>query len=222
MEVRTTARDEVSEFYETISYPAPLVSLDEHRKLYANPERKRVHFHLLWPTDRPAPNRQILIAGCGTSQAARYALREPDARVTAIDISEMSLDLTRRLQQKHGLHNLELRMLPINDVHQLGQTFDQIVCTGVLHHLADPDLGLQSLRNVLNPEGAMQIMVYARYGRTGIEMMQSYCRLLGISTDHHELHELRAALDSLLSDIPLMHLFRKGTLFMEGHGLPAS
>ncbi len=49
--------------------------------------------------------------------------------------------------------------------------FDQIVCTGVLHHLPDPDIGLQSLRGVLAPNGAMHLMVYATYGRAGIYMI---------------------------------------------------
>ncbi len=177
---------EVRDFYERMPYPAPLASLDEHRELYSNPDRRRALFHRMWPTERPRANQEILVAGCGTSQAAKYALREPDARITAIDISETSLDHTRKLQQKYGLDNLELHQLSILDVRELRQTFDQIVCTGVLHHLADPDLGLQSLRNVLKPEGAMQIMVYASYGRTGIYMMQAYCRMLGITPSNQE------------------------------------
>ena len=36
-------------------------------------------------------NLEILVAGCGTSQAARYALREPALQIVAIDISETSL-----------------------------------------------------------------------------------------------------------------------------------
>ena len=135
----------------------------------------------MWPTERLRPARQILVAGCGTSQAARCALREPDARVTAIDISETSLQHTRELKDRYRLDNLELRQLSILDVQELGQNFDQIVCTGVLHHFADPDLGLQALRKVLTTRGAMQVMVYASYGRTGIYMIQAYCRLLGIT-----------------------------------------
>jgi 2-polyprenyl-3-methyl-5-hydroxy-6-metoxy-1,4-benzoquinol methylase len=50
----------------------------------------------------------------------------------------------------------------------------------VLHHLADPDAGLRALRSVLKPEGAIDLMVYARYGRTGISMLQDYCL-------HHDL-----------------------------------
>src|SRR5271154_7486109 len=91
VEQETSAAESVRDFYEKMPYPAPLRSLDKYRDLYSNPERRRALFHLLWPTERLCENREILIAGCGTSQAAKYALREPNARVTAIDISETSL-----------------------------------------------------------------------------------------------------------------------------------
>jgi fructoselysine-6-P-deglycase FrlB-like protein len=90
-ESRAIGSKEVHDFYERMPYPAPLTSLDEHRDLYSNPNRRRVLFHLMWPTERPRANREILVAGCGTSQAAKYALLEPDARITAIDISGTSL-----------------------------------------------------------------------------------------------------------------------------------
>jgi 2-polyprenyl-3-methyl-5-hydroxy-6-metoxy-1,4-benzoquinol methylase len=157
--------EEVRDFYERRPYPAPFTSLDEHRDLYENPDRRRAQFHLMWPAEPQRGNQDILVAGCGTSQAARYALREPDARITAIDISETSLRHTRGLRLKYALDNLELHRLQIEDVRELGRTFDQVVCTGVLHHLPDPDLGLRALRDVLRPQGAMHLMVYARYGR---------------------------------------------------------
>jgi SAM-dependent methyltransferase len=210
---RTACSEEVRDFYEWLPYPAPLTSLDEHLQHYRNPERRRALFHLMWPTERPRDNQEILIAGCGTSQAARYALREPNAQITAIDISETCLHHTRKLQQKYELGNLELHLLSILDVQSLGKSFDQVVCTGVLHHLADPDLGLQSLRNVLKPEGAMQIMVYASYGRTGVYMLQAYCRLLGISPSNQELQDLSAALNYLPRDHPLTYLLQKGEDF---------
>ena len=182
---RTGPSEQVRTFYERMPYPAPFTSLDEHRELYKNPDRRRALFHLMWPTEPLRGNAGHPDCRCGTSQAARYALREPDARVTAIDISETSLRHTRDLQRQYRLENLELFTLPIEQVGQLGRTFDQIVCTGVLHHLPDPDVGLNALREVLRPQGAMHVMVYAPYGRAGIYMMQEYCRLLGISTSEN-------------------------------------
>jgi SAM-dependent methyltransferase len=199
----------VRAFYESHPYPAPLRDLDWHRELYRNPERRRAWSLLLWPAEKPRANREILIAGCGTSQAAIHALREPDAHVTAIDISKVSLRHTRELQRKYALENLELHRLAIEEVGKLGRVFDQIVCTGVLHHLPDPDVGLASLRNVLAPKGAMHLMVYAKYGRAGIYMMQEYCRLLGIGATEAELHDLGAVIGALSADHPVAGVVKR-------------
>ncbi len=216
-ETRTPARtgpaDEVRAFYESHPYPAPIGDLDRHRELYRNPDRRRALSLLLWPTEKPRAKREILVAGCGTSQAAIHALREPDARVTAIDISEASLRHTRDLQRKYGLRNLDLHRLAIEEVGQLGQSFDQIVCTGVLHHLPDPDIGLRALRGVLTPDGAMHVMVYATYGRAGIYMMQEYCRLLGVSATEAELRDLGITIGALSADHPIAGVARQAKDF---------
>jgi SAM-dependent methyltransferase len=87
--------------------------------------------------------------------------------------------------------------------HDLLREFDLIVCTGVLHHLADPDAGLRALRSVLKPDGAIYLMVYAPYGRTGISMLQDYCRRLGIGTSTEEIDDLVATLGALPQHHPL-------------------
>jgi len=193
---------EVKDFYEKMPYPPPLTTLEEHRELYKNPVRRAIQFHLLWPTEPLREDLEILVAGCGTSQAARYALREPNAKVTGIDLSETSLRYTNDLKQKYDLKNLELHQLPIERVGELGRTFDQIVCTGVLHHLPDPNLGLRALRDVLKPTGVIHLMVYAAYGRAGIYMIKEYCRLLGIGSSEQDLRELGETLKSLPGDHP--------------------
>ena len=205
----TSATSTVRAFYERHPYPKPLDNLDRHREIYKNPDRRRAWSFLLWPTEKSRPKREILVAGCGTSQAAIHALREPDAHVTAIDISETSLRHTRDLQRKYGLQNLDPHRLAIEEVGKLGRTFDQIVCTGVLHHLPDPDIGLRSLRSVLARDGAMHVMVYATYGRTGIYMMQEYCRMLGVGTAETELRDLGATIGALSSDHPIVGVARR-------------
>jgi SAM-dependent methyltransferase len=211
--------DEVRAFYDSHPYPAPLRDLDRHRELYRNPDRRYALSLLLWPTQKPAPDRKILIAGCGTSQAVIHAMREPDAAVFGIDISESSLGHTRDLQRKYGLRNLELRRLAIEDVGEIGQTFDEIVCTGVLHHLPDPDLGLRSLRAALARDGALHVMVYAAYGRAGLYMMQEYCRLLGVRAAEDDLRELGAVIGTLAEDHPLAAVARRAKDFRQPDAL---
>jgi 2-polyprenyl-3-methyl-5-hydroxy-6-metoxy-1,4-benzoquinol methylase len=214
-----TADDEVRDFYERMPYPAPLASLNEHRTLYNDPERRRAVFHRIWPYETPGEHQEILVAGCGTSQAARYAMREPHARVTAIDISETSLRHTRVLQDKYALENLELHQLALEDVEALGRSFDLIICTGVLHHLPDPDVGLSALRNVLNPKGAINLMVYATYGRAGIYMLQEYCRLLQMGIAAADLRDLAALLQALPKDHPLAELLDRAKDFRQPDAL---
>ena len=205
--------DLVRAFYDSHPYPPPVGDLSRRRERYRDPERLRAQSLLLWPLKKRRPNRKILIAGCGTSQAARYALAEPHANVTAIDVSDTGLRFTRDLQQKHDLRNLVLHRLAIERVVELGEAFDQIVCTGVLHHLSDPDAGLRSLRDVLVPDGAMHVMVYAAYGRAGVYMVQDYCRLLRIGASKTELRDLAATIGALSSDHPIAGVAKRSKDF---------
>jgi SAM-dependent methyltransferase len=211
--------DAIRAFYESHPYPAPLASLEQRLDRYRDPYRRRAQNLLLWPLEKPRPDRSILVAGCGTSQAARHALMEPDARVTAIDVSESSLRHTRDLQQKHDIRNLRLHRLAIERIGELGETFDQIVCTGVLHHLSDPDVGLRSLRDVLARDGAMHIMVYAPYGRVGITMMQDYCRLLGIGVRDADLRDLGETVQALPIDHPIAGVVKRAKDFARPNAL---
>jgi len=89
------------------------------------------------------------------------------------------------------------------------------VCTGVLHHLPDPDAGLRALRSVLKPDGAMHLMVYAPYGRTGIYMLQEFCRRLGIHATDQGIRDLITALGSLPPGHPLGNLLREAPDFRQ-------
>jgi len=205
--------DEVRSFYDHYPYPRPANSLDGYRSLWQNRQRRRADYHLFWPARPYREDQAILIAGCGTSQAAKHALRWPTAQVTGIDCSPISVRNTEELKRKYDLKNLEVRELAIERVSDLGMSFDQIVCTGVLHHLADPDAGLKALRGVLKPDGAMHLMVYAPYGRAGIYMLQEFCRRLGIHATDAEIKDLITALTALPSGHPLENLLRQAPDF---------
>jgi len=196
--------DPICEFYTDHPYPPPVENLDRAREMWQNENVHRAEFHLYWPHQQYRPDFDLLVAGCGTWQAAKFALCHPQARVFGIDVSTTSLDHTEALKQKYDLKNLETRQVTIENVADVGQQFDLIVCTGVLHHLADPDAGLRALRSVLKPDGAMYLMVYAPYGRTGVYMLQDYCRRLGIKTTPAEINDLVAVLKALPQHHPLL------------------
>jgi SAM-dependent methyltransferase len=209
------ASAEVRDFYERYPYPRPVESLDNYRCTWQDQNRRRADFHLFWPARPYREDFSILVAGCGTSQAAKHALRWPKAQVTGIDFSATSVRCTEELKQKYNLDNLQLHQLSIERAGELGMSFDQIVCTGVLHHLPDPDAGLRALRDVLKPDGALHLMVYAPYGRTGIYMLQEFCRRVGVQATDEGIRDLIAALGALPPGHPLGNLLREAPDFRQ-------
>lgn len=60
--------------------------------------------------------------------------------------------------------------------------------------MEDPHASLRTLRSVLHRDGVMHLMVYAKYGRTGVYMFPEYCRMLGVTPTADGLSELQQIL----------------------------
>jgi SAM-dependent methyltransferase len=205
--------EQVRDFYDRYPYPPPVDDLEKYRGLGQDRLRRRAEYHLFCPSRPYKEDQSILIAGCGTSQAAKHALRWPEAQITGIDSSATSVRRTEELKRKYDLDNLQIRQLAIEQVEDLGMSFDQIVCTGVLHHLVDPDAGLSALRSVLEPDGAMHLMVYAPYGRAGIYMLQEFCKRIGMHAGNADIRDLIGALSALPPGHPLETLLKQAPDF---------
>lgn len=191
----TSIRDEVAALYAQHPYPKPPKNLKDYFKSGRTyPPIYPQDWLLLWPNRDPRDDIDIMVAGCGTMQAAIYAYSFPKSRIVGIDLSDASLAFERHFQELHGLDNLTLHKMPIEEAASLGMDFDLICSSGVLHHMEDPDAGLRGLGGLLRPEGRMMIMVYGRYGRAGIYMLQDYCRTLGVERDPDSIEALRQSL----------------------------
>lgn len=194
--------DVVTRQYERYRYPQPIQDLE--RWLVGNwqwfdPSHTS---RVLWPDREYKRDLDILIAGCGTNQAAVFAFTNPDAKVVAVHISQPSLDHEQYLKEKHGLWNLDLRLLPIEELPTLGMDFDLIVSTGVLHHAADPKASMKALAACVRPDGAIGVMLYAKYGRIGVEVMESVFRDLGLGQDDSSVRVVRETMSLLPADHP--------------------
>src|SRR5438309_686557 len=99
----------VARQYEEFAYPQPFNDLAEQiGKGYYQLGDPALYGPALWPRGRPEQPLDILVAGCGTVQAAYTAYMNPGDAVVGIDLSEASLAHERLLQERHGLANLKL------------------------------------------------------------------------------------------------------------------
>ena len=168
----------VAKQYEKHVYPEPISDLETSKILMgADLHNNR---YLYWPNLSEVPkNIKLLIAGCGTNQAAYYAYKYPEIEVTGIDISKSSLQHEMYLKEKHNLKNLRVEHLNLIDIGELQETFDMVISTGVLHHTKNPEVGLSALESVLVDDGVMSLMVYGKYLRLGVYLLQEVFRDLG-------------------------------------------
>jgi SAM-dependent methyltransferase len=149
------------------------------------------------------PDGRIWVAGCGTNQAVLTALRFPGAQVLGTDISTRSLEVSAQIALEIGLTNLRLEEASLNTL-QHRAAFDHVICTGVIHHNANPEIPLATLAQALKPGGVMEMMVYNIYHRTQTTAYQKAIRLLSGATGQGGLIETELAMTAeLVADFDL-------------------
>ncbi len=111
----------------------------------------------------------ILVAGCGTGRhPIQLALNYPWLRILAIDISHRSLGYAAMMAEKAGITNIEFKVCDILQLAECDEQFDMIDSIGVLHHMRDPEQGLQALLTCLQPHGLIRLGLYSRSARRSI------------------------------------------------------
>ncbi len=117
----------------------------------------------------------VLIAGCGTGQQAALSASGYGgmAQLMAIDISLPSLAYAKRMCGKYRIENVEFAQADIQNAAHLKKQFDIVECIGVLHHMASPFAGWQTLLDQLKPGGLMYIGLYSAISRANIAALRA-------------------------------------------------
>lgn len=157
------------------------------------------------------PVRRILIAGCGTGrQVFSAASQYKDlAKITAIDLSAASLAYAARKTQDAGIKNVRYYMGDLLELSALRQSYDEIHCTGVLHHMEDPAAGWRVLTACLADHGRMKIALYSELARQPIVMARAYIKQQGIPADTLGIKQMR----DYIKGLPDAHPMKKITQY---------
>jgi ubiquinone/menaquinone biosynthesis C-methylase UbiE/Tfp pilus assembly protein PilF len=135
---------------------------------------------------------KALVAGCGTGQQSVSALASnPSLEITAIDITASSLAYAIRKTDEIGLKNVSYYMGDILDIEELGEKYDYVFCSGVLHHMKDPMEGWKKLYDVLKPGGAMSIGLYSEQARKAVVEARRVIKQKGFTPDKEGLISMR-------------------------------
>jgi 2-polyprenyl-3-methyl-5-hydroxy-6-metoxy-1,4-benzoquinol methylase len=204
---------EIRDQYEHLPYPHRDPEEERTRLIDPCSDRLSNLNHYCYRGRRRFDDFRVLVAGGGTGDGTVYLalqLRDfPGARVVHLDLSTASIDVARRRAEVRGLSNIEWVHGSLLDLPTMGLgPFDYINCTGVLMILEDPDAGLAALKSVLDPAGAMSLMLYAQHGRTGVYQMQTLMRLVNEGQD--DMGARLANARKVLASLPPTNWFKRG------------
>lgn len=169
--------DPVKAQYEAYPYPARDPADEAKRLIEGSPSHPAEidHFVFAGKRDWSKPFR-ALVAGGGTGDglimlAQKLADRGAPADITYLDMSAASRKIAEARAAARGLTSITFITGDLLTAPDHGP-FDYIDCTGVLHHLPDPQAGFCALADALADGGGLGAMVYAPHGRTGVYPMQ--------------------------------------------------
>ncbi len=138
---------------------------------------------------------EILIAGCGTGQnPIQAALKFPEARVLAVDLSRASLAYALRKTREADIRNIDYGQADILKLRSIGRSFDRIEAVGVLHHLADPSAGWRVLLSLLRPGGIMDVGLYSETARRAVVEARSLIAARGYRPSTEDIRLFRREL----------------------------
>lgn len=146
----------------------------EQRKFLVEP-------HLPLFADFPSvKDKKVLEIGCGLGTVAINFARAGAKKVTAVDLSNTSLELAKQRANVYGFSNCidfvqanaeELsKSLPL-------EQYDLIFSFGVIHHTPHPEKVLKELQKYLAPQGILKVMVYYKYSWKALWILMTYGRM---------------------------------------------
>lgn len=194
-------------FYGKFNYPWPPLAF------YAHTQQQFTTIMLnqdmgSWEHDIVPERPKIWVAGCGTTQALFTALKFPDSEVLGTDLSAESLKICEDSANQLGITNLELEEKSINNV-TYPDKFDYIICTGVIHHNADPRVSLDKLSAALQPNGILELMVYNYYHMLFAASYQKAIRMLCHKDSANDAEIQLSTTKKLITNFPVRNLMAR-------------
>jgi SAM-dependent methyltransferase len=133
----------------------------------------------------------ILVAGSGTGAHPLNIAANFECEVTAIDITRRSIAYAMMMQDKYKLNNVKFFQLDILELEQLNTTFDAAESCGVIHHMLEPEQGLQAIIKVIKPGGTLKLGLYSELARRSFMPIRKLYLESGMVANEKNIRDVR-------------------------------
>lgn len=164
----------VKAFYEETPFP----NYDDHDSVRSLLEKSRRGIYARKLDEAIPYNGTVLEVGCGTGQLSNF-LGISCRRVMGVDLCLNSLRLGEQFRSEHELNRVRFAQMNLFRPALKPESFDVVLCNGVLHHTSDPQGGLKGLVPYVRPGGYFVVGFYNRYGRLMTDLRRTIFRITG-------------------------------------------
>jgi SAM-dependent methyltransferase len=174
---RKDVTETVKNFYEV--NPFPNYDDMDSRESLANKANSGIFARLL---DEQIPTGSLVAeVGCGTGQLTNFLGLSWRRKVIGTDMCLNSLRLAKGFRDRFSINQARFFQMNLFRPCFVDDSFDVVVCNGVLHHTGDPLRGFRSIARMVKPGGVLLIGLYNKIGRLPTDLRRWVFRNLGNS-----------------------------------------
>ena len=164
----------VKSFYEAHPFPG----YDESDTAQTMVEEARAGIYARQLGEQIPFNGRVLEVGCGTGQLSNYLGIAARTQFGA-DLCLNSLRLAEGFRSRQRLNHVRLVQMNLFKPCFAPESFDVVLCNGVLLTTSDPEGGFRSIARLVKPGGHIVIGSYNTWGRLGVDARRVFFRLTG-------------------------------------------
>lgn len=156
----------IKSFYEKNPFPN-YESLDSIKSL----RKKAEKMPFARQVDAEIPeSARVLEVGCGTGQLSNFLATRPKRTVFGADICLNSLKVAGDFRSRNELDNVGFLQMNLFKPVFKPESFDLVICNGVLHHTSNPFAGFQSISKLVKKGGYITVGLYNKFGRMPLKI----------------------------------------------------
>jgi 2-polyprenyl-3-methyl-5-hydroxy-6-metoxy-1,4-benzoquinol methylase len=161
--------------------------------------------------------KKVLEIGCGIGTDTINFARQ-GAQVTAVDLTEKSLEVARQRAKVFGLED-RIRFIQANaeelSSYVPADSYDLVYSFGVIHHTPHPERVVEQIRRFVSPGSTLKIMVYNRWSWKVIWILLVYGK-----GQFWKLNRLIAEYSEAQTGCPVTYSYsaEDGRKLLENHG----
>lgn len=204
------AREDVTEVVKAFYEVTPFPNYDDIDSEFTLREKAQRGIFARFLDEQIPHGARVLDVGCGTGQFSNFLGLRWGRTVFGTDICLNSLKLGDEFRRKNAVAYVAFVQMNLFRPVFKPETFDLVICNGVLHHTSDPFLGFQTISKLVKRGGHIIVGLYNRYGRLPTDLRRAIFKASG---DRFKI------LDSRLRDKKLGEI-RKETWFKDQYKHP--